>query len=128
MLKRLLHIVLAAWLINALICFHPGFSGNTYPKSDLSTAAAAHPDVKLPDGFLPNYSSNKTQKEAHHRSASKNRYFMSRVLTFDIWSGQNAICSLLAPRKTLRVFIHKMWENKFFLPPHHNYLFRLSLF
>ncbi|WP_345105333.1 hypothetical protein [Mucilaginibacter panaciglaebae] len=129
MLKRCLQIILAAWLINALICFHPVFSGRVHPASNSSAIASASPDNTLLYIFLHHYSSDKAQKSPiHHASVPKYRYLISRTLNFDIWTGHNTICSLFNSGKTLPVFVRKIWENKLFSPPHYNYLFRLSPF
>ncbi|MGN6397194.1 MAG: hypothetical protein ACTHMI_16615 [Mucilaginibacter sp.] len=129
MLKRSLHIVLAAWLINALVCFHPVFSEVPNAHASSCETTISHPDNTLLE-IIYNHVFDAKQQKGHgsHHAAPKYRYVVSRNLGLDVCGEQVPGFSLYTPETVLPPFVHKIWENRIFLPPHHHFLFRLSPF
>jgi len=129
MLKRSFHIVLAAWLINALVCFHPVFSESEFARGGVCQTEAAHVDNTLFEIACRYFIPDELNKQHHnHHSAPKGRYLVSRILGLGVCDTHASYFSLINFANLIPAFIPKIWENRIFLPPLHHFLFRLSPF
>jgi len=128
MLKRLLHIALAAWLINTLVCFHPAIADG-HNRATCFGTSVSHVDNSLLEIFCNHVLTDKPHEghRAHHTSP-KYRYLVTRNLGFDICGIQLVNFYLFSPEKDLPAFVPGIWENRIFLPKLHGFLFRLSPF
>jgi|GEM_PF-3653450 len=137
MLKRWPNIFLAAWLINALLCFHPVFArsaarqaidcfGRGYYGNEKATAFVNvcyhHRIQEKPD------KSGQGQHKHHRKLPGKYHYLLSRTGGPDMLNMQHMQALLpdwpYLAKSTLPVYR----ECKFMLPPHYHYLFLLSPF
>lgn len=129
MIKKGLNIILLGWLINALVFFHPIFGDHGCMKISHGERYDTHADNTLIDVIFNHFIANKGhKKDAPRKAFIKARYISVRAanlvavlphtLLFDFQDRVQRICFSR----------FKFWETKEFLPPHHNFLFRLSPF
>ena len=123
-LKRWSYLLISAWLINALVCFH---SANFFES--ISTfkpqCSSFFRENTLVDVVFNYVSSDNNAAKQHHKVIHRNRYIGNPTLSINIQLPltQTFNCSDLA--KTISYTYNQFWENKFFLPPLHDFLFRL---
>ena len=127
-LKRWLYLLISAWLINTLVCFHSANffeSINTF-TSQSSSFFRENTLVDVVFNYVSSNTDNSTRQ--HHKVIHRNRYVVNPTLSVNIQLPviQTFTCSDLA--KTISFTYNRFWENKFFLPPLHGFLFRLSPF
>ncbi|MBE9661944.1 hypothetical protein [Mucilaginibacter myungsuensis] len=130
MLKRWAHILISAWLINALICFHP----NNFLECDNDGAITSF-DERFPyntavDIFFNYVNADNDQPEdgTQHRIAHSKRYIGARSFVLNIVP---PFVQEFKPVEHIEAIARKhfrAWDNKIFLPPLHHFLFRLSPF
>lgn len=126
MLKKCLHIFIAAWLINALVCYHPTapFGGVGHPVQYTETDYSA--DNTIVD-ILVNHADDGPDDHPH-RVFSHARYLVSRTIGFNLQLPTLQTFHCLNTAIDVPLAFHRFWESKVFLPPHHHFLFRLSPF
>lgn len=129
MLKRWLHIVLAAWLINALICFHPALSNIGEQSCEAASGQLVHTDNTLIDVFFNHFVSHKGNSgHSHKKSHAKIRYIVTRSSVLNILLLAAVVTAFCNLWRMIRRPMPDIWENLFLLPFHHHFLFRLSPF
>lgn len=129
MLKKWGYILLSAWLINAVICFHPNDSFGGGIAVAPQTPATLFADNTLLD-IVAGHIANLTADQGHHRHKFpvKRRYLQNRSQGFNIQLPAAQDFKWLNNVKAIKSTVTFFWENRVFLPPHHNFLFRLSPF
>jgi hypothetical protein len=126
-LKKWSYILVAAWLINALVCFH---TTNFYGSENLIKAQKASnefSDNTLLDIFF-NHVAKQNDHHPHKRISHRNRFVSPRLLDFNIQLPSFLTFQYLAFTKTIPIDHFVFWENRPFLSPLHHFLFRLSPF
>ena len=127
-LKRWYYIFVSAWLINALVCFHPaGF----FERISAFKSQNAHffRENTLVDVIFNSLSSDRdSNAKQHHKIIHRNRYVVNPALNINIQLPVIQTFNYAALAKTISFTYNRFWENKIFLPPLHDFLFLLSPF
>lgn len=127
-LKRWCYILISAWLINTLVCFHSAnfFESIATFKSLNSNFFRENTLVDV----LFNYvnADNTDNSKQHHKVIYRNRYVVNPILSISIQTPVLQTFNCNALTKLISLACTGFWENKFFLPPLHGFLFRLSPF
>ncbi|WDF56954.1 hypothetical protein [Mucilaginibacter sp. KACC 22063] len=130
MLKRIAYILISVWLINALVCFHPTDAAEIHAEAAKATNGPSFSDNTLLDLLLHHISDDDDYNGSHqhHKIANRNRYVLTRTLGFNLQVPFTHTFQWLNAVQYLHTYYGRFWEKKVFLPPHHNFLFRLSPF
>lgn len=129
MLKRWVYILVSAWLINAVVCFHPVNSFGSGKSATPKNSATFFADNTLLDIFISHVGDLTTDHGNHrHKFPVKRRYLQSHSQTFNIQLPTVQEFKWLKNVKAIENTFNFFWKNRVFLPPHYNFLFRLSPF
>ncbi|MFD0793784.1 hypothetical protein ACFQZX_09150 [Mucilaginibacter litoreus] len=129
MLKKWTNIILCAWLINALVCFHPTNPFENHRIDGHCNIGNCFSDNTLLS-FLINYPGKckKSDIQAQHKISARNRYTTNSQLNFitnlpvcETFSFTNLI-------QHLRASSHSFLEYRTFALAQYQNLFRLSPF
>lgn len=123
--------MLIFWLINALVCFHPVLADDGCVHPQCNGTELSHSDNTLFDVFCNHFPAQKKHTDqTHHKSTAKARYAISRTGGLHLLSlaPLTILFTPHNPMKVLNFSAFNYWVNRVFLPPHHNFLFRLSPF
>ncbi|MFD0763283.1 hypothetical protein ACFQZI_00360 [Mucilaginibacter lutimaris] len=126
--KRWFFILITAWLVNTLVCFHPTnfIEGNNSPVSQ--TSAQVSSDNTLVDIFFNHVASDDHDQHEHHKINHRRRYINTRTIDFNIQLPAIDLLNYLDLIKAIPNNHIFPWVNRFLLPPLHHFLFRLSPF
>ncbi|MBB5395692.1 hypothetical protein [Mucilaginibacter sp. AK015] len=124
--RKWFYIFIAAWFINALVCFNAtdGFIDaccKTAPQNSGETLFDVSP-LKLSDHAVKDNVEHEDRKGSY-----RNRYLNPRLLDYDIQPLSSQTFGRLAFLNRSALIISAYGE-KLFTPPLHHFLFRLSPF
>ncbi|PAW94383.1 hypothetical protein CKK33_13130 [Mucilaginibacter sp. MD40] len=129
MLKKWSTYLLCAWLINALVCYHPTnpFENHRF-NSHCDIGTCFSDDTLL--SFLVNFPGKckKNDQQEQHKINTRNRYTVNNQVSFiaNLPVAEVFTCSDFA--KHLRISSHSFFEHRTFSLAQYEHLFRLSPF